>query len=76
MSPLVSVEHRQEFCDSFLPELRRRVAAGEATDPWIDDTLRRYGKDARALVRGAVEAWLDELRVDDPTLAERIAALF
>ena len=76
MSPLVSVEHRQDFCERFLPELRRRVASGEPVDSWIDDHLRPYGKDARDLVRGAVDAWLDELRPDDTALADRIAEIF
>ncbi len=76
MSPLVSIEHRQDFCDAFLPELERRVAAGEPTDPWIDDHLRPYGKGARDMVRGSVDAWLDELRKTDAPLADRIAVAF
>ena len=76
MSPLVSVEHRQHFCDEFLPGLRRRVAAGEAVDAWIDEQLRPYGKDARDLVRGALLAWLDEIRTDEPATAEAIHRMF
>ena len=76
MSPLVSVEHRQHFCDEFLPGLRARVAASEAVDGWIDEQLRPYGKDARGLVRGAVAAWLDELRGEDAALAQAIDRAF
>jgi phosphoglucomutase len=76
MSPLVSIEHRQDFCDAFLPELRRRVTAGEDVEAWIDGHLRPYGKGARDMVRGAVDAWLAELRDENAELAERIAAVF
>ncbi len=76
MSPLVSVEHRQHFCDEFLPGLRSRASAGGDVDAWIDEQLRPYGKDARDLVRGAVLAWLDEIGGEDPSTAEAIRSLF
>jgi phosphoglucomutase len=76
MSPLVSVEHRRHFCDEFLPGLRERVVASEPTAAWIDDQLRPYGKDARDLVRGAVVAWLAELRETDAALSDAIDRAF
>ncbi len=76
MSPLVSVEDRLDFCESVLPELTERLAAGEPSREWLDGRLAGYGKDGRAMVRGAAEAYADELRAERPELARRLADLF
>ncbi len=76
MSPLVAVEHRVDFCESFLPELVSRVQAGDAPSRWIDERLAGYGKDARQLVSGAVEAYAETLRPEDATLADGVLAAF
>ncbi len=74
MSPLVSIEHRVHFCDEFLPEFARRVSGREPVSAWIDEQLHPYGKDARALVQGAFDAFLAEIRRDSEEVAELLAA--
>jgi len=73
MSPLVSIEHRIHFCEEFLPEFSRRVSGGEPVSAWIDEQLRPYGKDARAMVQGSFDAFLDEIRRDSEQVAQKLS---
>jgi len=74
MSPLVSIEHRVHFCEEFLPEFARRVAGNEPCREWIDEQLRPYGKDARALVQGSFDAFLAQVRADSEEVAGMLSA--
>lgn len=64
VSDLVAIESKRHFAEVLLPEVRRRVAAGEEVAGFIDEGLRSYGKDPRGLVADAVRAWA-ELGEDD-----------
>lgn len=68
VSDLVAIESKQHFAEQLLPELRRRLAAGEAVEPWLDQELRPYGKDPRGLVADAVRAWAAEGAADAPAV--------
>ena len=64
ISDLVSLEHKIDFCDRFLPEFARK-ARSAAVNPleeasvssWVDEALRGYGPDSRMLVRRAFESY-------------------
>lgn len=76
MSDLMAIEHKIDFSAEVLPELRRRLEAGEAVEvagPWLDGRIARYGRDARQLVAEAVRAWV---RQERPACAASVLALF
>ena len=61
-SSLVPLEWKQDFANSLLPEIVRRLTGGEkasALEEWIDSRLSSYGADGRLLVKGAVAAYCD-----------------
>ncbi len=60
VSDLVAIENKQHLADVLLPEVRRRLAAGEDPTSVIDEGLRPYGKDPKGLVADAVRAWAAE----------------
>jgi phosphoglucomutase/phosphomannomutase len=60
VSDLVAIENKQHFAEVLLPDVRRRLAAGEDAQGAIDEGLRAYGKDPRGLVADAVRAWAAE----------------
>jgi phosphoglucomutase len=68
---LVPVEQKLRFAKEILPELVRRVGAGEPVDPWLDQQLAPLGKDPRKLVDRAVKRWSD-----GSPLAQKVVALF
>lgn len=74
VSDLVAIEQKLHFAETFLPELRRRLAAGEDPQAWIDAELRPYGKDPRGLVAEAVRAWVAEGAADGAAVAAAIGA--
>lgn len=57
VSDLVAIESKQHLAEVLLPEVRRRLAAGDDATSVIDEGLRAYGKDPRGLVADAVRAW-------------------
>ncbi|GIX49185.1 MAG: phosphomannomutase [Candidatus Tectimicrobiota bacterium] len=66
LSDLVPLDKRLDFVERFLPELEARVErlcqgeiGREAVSQWIDTALAAYGKDARGLVREAMQAYLE-----------------
>ncbi len=66
VSDLVPLQYKIDFCERFLPEFERRAEdalAGRADEAvvgaWVEETLRPYGPDARALVRRAFAAYAD-----------------
>ena len=66
VSDLVPLESKQDFADSFLPELVSRLERGESgsgLEEWVDMRLKVYGADGRLLVRRAVEAYC---RMENP----------
>jgi hypothetical protein len=78
VSDLVPLEWKQDFAEAFMPELVKRIDAGENDDtlvPWIDERLKSYGADGRLLVRRAVAAYCREA---EPTraVADRLGPLF
>ena len=63
VSPLVSLDHRIDFAERFLPELEARVrdlqpADAEALGAWVDGRLHAYGSDPRDLVAAGVASHL------------------
>ncbi|MEC8424341.1 MAG: hypothetical protein VX000_11235, partial [Myxococcota bacterium] len=78
ISDLVSVEHKQDFARSVLPELVDRLGSASPDElstiaAWLDPRISRYGADARALVADGVRLWLRESR---PSCSELIRRLF
>ena len=72
LSSLVSVENRIDFNERFLPELRKRLAAGEeVSESWVDDRLRAYGKDPRFLVAPGIATVLGEKDLEKHAAALR-----
>lgn len=66
VSDLVPLQHKIDFCERFLPAFERRAEdalAGRADEAavgaWVEETLRPYGPDARALVRRAFAAYAE-----------------
>ncbi|MFZ5476589.1 MAG: phospho-sugar mutase [Myxococcota bacterium] len=59
VSDLVPIESKQHLAETLLPEVRRRLAAGEDVRAYVDEGLRPYGKDPRGLVADAVKAWAE-----------------
>lgn len=62
VSDLVAIEQKMELAQSILPELRARLAAGQAPreaalQAWLDEVLRPFGKDPRGLIAPAARAW-------------------
>ena len=64
ISDLVALPYKVDFCQRFLPEFENKAdsaLAGELEDEslaaWVEETLRPYGPDARALVRRAFDAY-------------------
>lgn len=60
VSDLVAIENKQHLAEVLLPEVRRRLAAGEDVSSVVEDGLKPYGKDPRGLVADAVRAWAAE----------------
>ena len=62
LSSLVSLDHRIDFAQRFLPELESRVRAAsgdfDALARWIDERLKAYGTDPRYLVKAGVAEYL------------------
>ncbi len=72
ISDLVALQHKVDFCDRFLPEFARRAdeaLAGRVEETsvgaWVDETLRPYGPDARALVHRAFDAYAADIPQSD-----------
>ncbi|MBK9649444.1 MAG: phospho-sugar mutase [Deltaproteobacteria bacterium] len=76
VSDLVAVEHKQRFAEVVLPGVVSRLRAGTPAEPFLDEELRAFGKDARGLVAPAVRAWLGEHAGEPPALAAALRALF
>jgi len=72
VSDLVAIENKQHLAEVLLPEVRRRIAAGEPLATVVDDGLRSYGKDPRGLVADAVRAWA----ADNGAEGEQVRAAF
>ena len=73
VSDLVAIEQKRDFALVFVPELVARLESGASDlQPWVDDSLRSYGKDGRALVRDALAAWAGG---QGPIGARAVAAL-
>jgi len=75
---LVSVEDKVWFGETVLPGLVARLAEGgaesvEASEVWLQRKLARFGKDARALFRPGVSAWMRET---DPPFGRQVLSLF
>ncbi len=63
VSDLVPIRRKVHFGDTFVPELLRRLHAGETgaeLEQWVDRSLEPYGSDGRLLVRGGVVSFLAE----------------
>ncbi len=56
VSDLVAIEQKRDFAEVFVPGLVERLDSPDL-QPWIDASLRAYGKDGRGLVRDALTAW-------------------
>jgi phosphoglucomutase len=59
LSSLVSLDHRIDFAQRFLPELEAQLCAAGPGDAarltgWVDERLKAYGADPRYLVAAAV----------------------
>ena len=59
-----------------VPGVVSRLRAGTPAEPFLDEELRAFGKDARGLVAPAVRAWLGEHAGEPPALAAALRALF
>ena len=53
-----------------------RLRAGTPAEPFLDEELAAFGKDARGLVAPAVRVWLAEHGGEPPALAAALRALF
>ena len=72
ISDLVALPYKVDFCYRFLPEFEKRaesVLAGRCDDAavssWVDEALKPYGPDARALVRHAFGAYASTCPLSD-----------
>ena len=81
ISDLVTLENKQHFAYTFVPELEGKLAAGvseAALSEWIDQELKSYGSDSRLLVTDAFDAYLQgaQDRVDATAIAAARSAFF
>ena len=83
LSPLLGLQHKQDFVEAFLPALRAEADGAEGQDlvAWIEERLAPYGKDPRGLVSPAVAAYVSTQRASDAPEAtaavlDRIEAAF
>jgi phosphoglucomutase/phosphomannomutase len=74
VSDLVAIESKQHFADTLLPEVRRKLAAGEDVTAFVDGSLKPYGKDPRGLVADAVRAWAEAGEADAPAVLKAFGA--
>ena len=74
ISNLVPIEQKQHFADTVMPGLLRRLEAQESVEDWLDAELADFGRDARALVRPGIEAWLAEQQAGE--IGPQLRALF
>lgn len=70
ISDLVAVENKVAFAKTVLPALIQRIEGGEAVDPWLDEQLKGFGKDARRLVDQAVAKFLKDGGTSESTATE------
>ncbi len=80
LSPLVSLEHRLDFAQRFLPELENQLRGAGADDAarltaWVDARLRPYGSDPRCLVAAGVAEYA-RLRALSPAHAHLLRRIF
>jgi phosphoglucomutase len=75
MSDLLAVEHRLHFANVLLPEVESALEQGQPVEALLDAGLSTYGRDARALVAGGVQALLVERNRENDPLNELVELL-
>ncbi len=73
VSDLLPVEQKLHFAEGLMPELADRLRAQAPVLDWLEEALRPFGKDPRALLLPGVRDWA---ALQSPELGSAAVALF